>query len=1443
MRASARVGAGGQSAGRLFECTNFGGLSAQGIKSTNVARCNNDTKALHALLDECPSPYTPLVCGLVAGTSSFLSCTQNGGTAQALNTMALRLRYPHPNLQCNLGVLAATADCARAASILEQLVVSSVADPARYAQCKVWTASSTGTSSVSTTATRTATSTATSSATTTATTKGVYGLLKCVGLYSQQECFLSATDGLWETCTEQVAFLNDILGSCGAGADLLSCALIDGENVAVVSPTTPPTGVVIGAHTFGLAARSASSAYRLVDFVPGTDPGAYKIAFWDAESGDAHVRCPLVAAALSDAVAGLYRWRRSPTLRFSCALSTQLYSGMLSNSNVDSLNELIDAHVVEDFIGCNASTSTVTSTATTTAESTGTSTATTSVSSTASTTLGFAKFQCLRLFQIEVLSTSLGPGTCASDAAALNGMLSQCTDIVEQPNLGCSGTFPVYMSTPTTLCNASASALAQFVNSSSASVSCVATGFLGSGSQPLSIFAVSNAEPQGTCDEVATKLNQLLLTFTSVGSCTLSTTTTSSTSTSTSSLTKSTTSDATIYPSISLQFQLDTATIVTRTFASAVVSGMNLLSVINKALILECKIFDNAGATALAVVSFRTRAARDAMLAEVQALGLNVYYSGDLLVGVVRSGTVSTLAPTLPATKAPGPSSTLAASTCQAAVNTAVLSEESSCTGLLQRMSGKLSTTQPYAGPPGTQIELVFGADVKVILGNSVLVATVQTQLQRYLSKVAGSRINYGAITFRDDTPSVQNDPSGCICLLAVQKAGFSSSWSSCPASTAGLDAPTSLAEYINACNTVAVPEKFGPQMATMVTATSDQIRILTALAKDCVLCLSLEIGKAQYLCGRLAGESTRCGQTTVPTASAPAAVTQPAANSVTAALASTDDDGELYVGLLAGTAILLCLMVVLAAILIMNKGPPADALSLNAPAMTREQEMAALLGRLQGHIAAHKPAPQSASPDYNSPNSVMSTPAQQGHETSPLGEDADADALLPPPASSDAPSAALEASNSVFASEAASSSVFATEEASNSVSAAEASNSVFASEAASSSVFATEEASNSVFAAEASNSVFVTEAASSSVFATEEASNSVFAAEAASNPTSDAPASTLLGQGIPSVPTEAEKEAAAAAAAEKKKQERMDQEREAQNREREDRERRERDKKEREVRHAALAVSLKELSDAVMRYINTFNGDSGDNKVSLAAWRKGCENEELAAKMNGLMAKFKEFESVDTIFEYLHTKKTSKDGADVHAPLTILQIVSGFRSMADRAIVVEDPNEPAPEVVGPVAYIAQRAAHLAIDEGELSAGLAGLFAAADAGSLDAATLTLEDSVGKFKLRSKINKDKLAAVLRENALEQVVLGTSVNNSMDEVLQNIVADNNGKVSFQMFIDVCTPMADANIAADAVAFVTTSGTEGYLDVSQQPDSATHYHPPADTSAGDDISSWWN
>jgi len=530
--------------------------------------------------------------------------------------------------------------------------------------------------------------------------------------------------------------------------------------------------------------------------------------------------------------------------------------------------------------------------------------------------------------------------------------------------------------------------------------------------------------------------------------------------------------------------------------------------------------------------------------------------------------------------------------------------------------------------------------------------------------------------------------------------------------------------------------------------------------------------------------------------------------------LASTDDDGELYVGLLAGTAILLCLMVVLAAILIMNKGPPADALSLNAPAMTREQEMAALLGRLQGHIAAHKPAPQSASPDYNSPNSVMSTPAQQGHETSPLGEDADADALLPPPASSYAPSAALEASNSVFASE-----------------------------AASSSVFATEEASNSVSAAEASNSVFASEAASSSVFATEEASNSVFAAEAASNPTSDAPASTLLGQGIPSVPTEAEKEAAAAAAAEKKKQERMDQEREAQNREREDRERRERDKKEREVRHAALAVSLKELSDAVMRYINTFNGDSGDNKVSLAAWRKGCENEELAAKMNGLMAKFKEFESVDTIFEYLHTKKTSKDGADVHAPLTILQIVSGFRSMADRAIVVEDPNEPAPEVVGPVAYIAQRAAHLAIDEGELSAGLAGLFAAADAGSLDAATLTLEDSVGKFKLRSKINKDKLAAVLRENALEQVVLGTSVNNSMDEVLQNIVADNNGKVSFQMFIDVCTPMADANIAADAVAFVTTSGTEGYLDVSQQPDSATHYHPPADTSAGDDISSWWN
>ena len=109
---------------------------------------------------------------------------------------------------------------------------------------------------------------------------------------------------------------------------------------------------------------------------------------------------------------------------------------------------------------------------------------------------------------------------------------------------------------------------------------------------------------------------------------------------------------------------------------------------------------------------------------------------------------------------------------------------------------------------------------------------------------------------------------------------------------------------------------------------------------------------------------------------------------------------------------------------------------------------------------------------------------------------------------------------------------------------------------------------------------------------------------------------------------------------------------------------------KRRSARKDLLHTSLLHLSDRVMKYIDVFNGDSDDNTVDVGEWRRGCETEEIAQAMQGLVDVFPEIKSVDDVFEKLHPA-----GAPQQAPLNVLQIVSGFRSMSERVNVDVDGN------------------------------------------------------------------------------------------------------------------------------------------------------------------------
>ena len=102
--------------------------------------------------------------------------------------------------------------------------------------------------------------------------------------------------------------------------------------------------------------------------------------------------------------------------------------------------------------------------------------------------------------------------------------------------------------------------------------------------------------------------------------------------------------------------------------------------------------------------------------------------------------------------------------------------------------------------------------------------------------------------------------------------------------------------------------------------------------------------------------------------------------------------------------------------------------------------------------------------------------------------------------------------------------------------------------------------------------------------------------------------------------------------------------------------------------RRRALRTSLAHLSDKVIEYVHVMNGGSDDNTIDADEWRRGCEEEEINHAMDVLMAAFPEITSVDTVFQKLH-----RTGTDPVAPLNVLQIVSGFRSMSERVTLQLD--------------------------------------------------------------------------------------------------------------------------------------------------------------------------
>ena len=118
-----------------------------------------------------------------------------------------------------------------------------------------------------------------------------------------------------------------------------------------------------------------------------------------------------------------------------------------------------------------------------------------------------------------------------------------------------------------------------------------------------------------------------------------------------------------------------------------------------------------------------------------------------------------------------------------------------------------------------------------------------------------------------------------------------------------------------------------------------------------------------------------------------------------------------------------------------------------------------------------------------------------------------------------------------------------------------------------------------------------------------------------------------------------------------------------------------------RSPRASQLHDVLAELSDHIMRHVHTFNGDSDDTRIDIDEWRKGCKTHDLALKFDMVMQKFPELKSVDMIFEKLH----KADAVDQRSPLSVLQIVTGFRTMSNRVNVDHTPNTVNPPTMSPV--------------------------------------------------------------------------------------------------------------------------------------------------------------
>ena len=1272
--------------GAMFQCKDLGynpkgGTTHAAIKIAKASECSKHLGALHAMLDECPAQYQKMTCGLQTGVSSYIDCDPQKSplTAVALNAMAVRLDMPDPKLQCVLGVIASTDNCTRSMVVLEQIITQVHRNPSLYRQCQTWTQTSTMTSTASSTASTTASATATTSATTTATSRPVYAQLKCVGLYNQKYCMLAADDGVWETCAEQAHFLSGVLESCGHGKNLFSCSLIDGQDILVVTPTTAPAGTVQGAANFGSGARPGAVAYLLTNYKHQQDAQDNIYAYWTTGSGDARTLCPKAAMGLSGAIAQLRKWGKPLTVKLECALGGNIYAGILSGSQVGHLNALINAYMELDFVGCRAETSTATSSATSTLSSTDSTTATTSPTTTGSTVLLYAQFKCEKILQMDVLATRRGPGSCLADVATLSSIILTCTKATAKPELSCQNRGgSIVVAAPTDSCEQMAAALTKFVNAPGMVVQCVSTGITaGPQNKQQAIFRLSGSNKASECTKTVPKLNRQLVSYTESGICTASTTTTTSTSTTTSLSTvtttsTSTTTDAKIYPSLSLEFAMDAKTVVPVTFAASFCgrakSAIHLLNEIGTFDIVRCKVYDTSDQHIISVISFQNRVARDAILNRLAAQQLSVYYDGTLYLGSVNQNTPKPARTTQPTTTV-DPS-------CGLRVYTALNSDKFTCTDLLARMAGKATTTAARFTST-TQVQLEFDANIDGILGNDVLDAATNAQFQTYLAEVSGGVVAAADITFKDSTPSAFSDPSGCRCLLAVQMSSFSGRWVDCPAMATGLAVPSALSDYLGACPTLVRTGMHGPQMTVTVTAKPYQVSILTDLAKDCVLCVTLDVGTKQNLCAHLAGRPSCVESTSVPTtltntsatttAQAPnttttTTVTSTAVTAATAvpATSTSEDIGELYIGLLVGTAVLLLVMACIAFYFVASapvakEQPQSMAMGPGAGLpMSREQEMTALLARLKKHLAVNSnPGTPRVdmrgmgnSPQYDSPSSMLSTP------------------------------------------------------------------------------------------------VLATGGAAGEKDTTMGNSPGIQAEEAVND---NAGGGTSDNKGSGTDDNEG----------------------------------------------SAPRSSMADL------------WSTGDNEGGTSDNEGNETNEANSAHTGGVMDMAAAFS----------LRQTVADG-------TVNWLVAGTdeaqlrRRSQDRATDVTPDGRGGGRGGNATLYIAMRAAHLAIDESELNAGLASVFSGCDGEvggplALTAATLCLLDRVKKYDLIKQADREKLLKVLRANALDDIALGRAANRTVDDLLQNIVADENGNITYEVFINACVPEDGADATGNVQAVSPHNG----------------------------------